>query len=88
MDTAALLEYTMEEKKQNQEMAEVPAQSPSVERVTKKVKDPKKVAAGHAGAAARKAKQEERLLEQLQAAKDEERKRRDKAVEQLQAAQA
>ena len=42
-----------------------PAQSP-VERVTeKKAKDPKKVAAGHAGAAAR----HERLLEQLQAAK-------------------
>ena len=37
---------------------------------TEKVKDPKKVAAGRAGAAARKAKQEERLLEQLRAAKE------------------
>ena len=35
-----------------------------------KVKDPKKVAAGRAGAAARKAKQEERLLEQLRVAKE------------------
>ena len=71
-----LLEYTMADTKQeNQEMytqAEEPAQS-SVERVTdpkQKVKDKKKVAAGHAGAAARKAKQEERLLEQLRAAKE------------------
>ena len=51
-------------------MAEEPAQSPPVERVTEKVKDPKKVAAGRAGAAARKAKQEERLLEQLRASKE------------------
>ena len=43
-----------------------PAYSP-VERVTeKKAKDPKKVAAGRAGAAAR----QKRLLEQLQAAKE------------------
>ena len=35
-------------------------QSPPVKRVTEKVKDPKKVAAGCAGAAARKTKQEER----------------------------
>ena len=49
---------------------EEPAQSPPVERVTEKVKDPKKVAAGHAGAAARKAKQEERLLQQLRASKE------------------
>ena len=41
-----------------------------MERVTEKVKDPKKVAAGRAGAAARKAKQEERLLEQLRAVKE------------------
>ena len=40
-------------------MAEEPAQSPPVERVTEKVKDPKKVAAGRACTAARKAKQEE-----------------------------
>ena len=61
----------MEETKQeNQETAEEPAQSPPVERVTEKVKDPKKVVAGHAGAAARKAKQEERLLEQLRVAKE------------------
>ena len=53
LDTAALLEYTMEEMKQeNQEMAEEPAQSPPVERVTEKVKDPKKVTAGRVGAAA------------------------------------
>ena len=46
-----------------------PAQSP-VESVTeKKAKDPKKVAAGRAGAAARTAAQK-RLLEQLQAAKE------------------
>ena len=51
-----------------QETAEEPAQSP-VERVTEKVKNPKKVAAGRAGAAARKAKQE-RLLEQLRGAKE------------------
>ena len=44
--------------------------SPPVERVTEKVKDPKNVAAGRAGAAARKAKQEERLLEQLRASKE------------------
>ena len=61
----------MEETKQeNQETAEEPAQSPPVERVTEKVKDPKKVVAGRAGAAARKAKQEERLLEQLRVAKE------------------
>ena len=61
----------MEETKQeNQETAEEPAQSSPVERVTEKVKDPKKVAAGRAGAAARKAKQEERLLEQLRASKE------------------
>ena len=51
--------------------AEEPTQSP-VERVTdpkQKVKVLKKVAAGRAGAAARKAKQE-RLLEQLRAAKE------------------
>lgn len=50
---------------------EEPAQSP-VDRVTtpkQKVKDPKKVAAGRAGAAARKAKQEQ-LLEQLRTAKE------------------
>ena len=44
-----------------------PAQT-AVESVTVKVKDPKKVADGRAGAAARKAKQE-RLLEQLRATK-------------------
>ena len=61
----------MEETKQeNQETAEEPTQSPPVERVTKKVKDPKKVVAGRAGAATRKAKQEERLLEQLRVAKE------------------
>ena len=61
----------MEETKQeNQETAEEPAQSPPVERVTEKVKDPKKVAAGRAGAASQKAKQEERLLEQLRASKE------------------
>ena len=66
LDTAALLEYTMEDTKQeNQETAEEP-----VERVTEKVKDPKKVVAGRAGAAARKAKQEKRLLEQLRVAKE------------------
>ena len=44
-----------------------PAVPAHVERVTKKkVKDPKKVAAGRAGAAAR----QKRLLEQLQAAKE------------------
>ena len=65
------LEYTMEETKQeNQETAEEPAQSPPVERVTEKVKDPKKVVAGRAGAAARKAKQKERLFEQLRIAKE------------------
>ena len=58
-----------ETKQENQETAEEPAQSPPVERVTEKVKDPKKVAAGRAGAAARKAKQE-RLLEQLRGAKE------------------
>ena len=57
-------------KQENQETAEEPAQSPPVEGVTVKVKDPKKVAAGRTGAAARKAKQEERLLEQLRAAKE------------------
>ena len=68
---AALLEYTMEETKQeNQETAEEPVQSPPVKRVTKKVQDPKKLAAGRAGAAARKTKQEERLLEQFQVAKE------------------
>ena len=44
-----------------------------MERVTdpkQKVKDPKNVAAGRAGAAAWKAKQKERLLEQLRAAKE------------------
>ena len=42
-----------------------------MERVTEKVKDPKKVVAGRAGAAARKAaKQEERLLEQIRVAKE------------------
>ena len=46
-----------------------PVQSPA-ERVTdKKEKNPKRVAGGRAGAAARKAKQR-RLLEQLQAAKE------------------
>ena len=71
LDTAALLEYTMEETKQeNQETAEEPALNPPVERVTEKVKDPKKVVAGRAGAAARKAKQEERLLGQLRVAKE------------------
>ena len=46
LDTAALLEYTIAETKQeNQETAEKRAQSP-VERVTEKVKDPKKVVAG------------------------------------------
>ena len=48
---------------------EKPTQSP-VERVKmKKAKDPKKVAVGRAGAAARTAAQK-RLLEQLQAAKE------------------
>ena len=52
----------MEETKQeNQETAEEPAQSPPVEKVTEKVKDPKKV---------RKAKEEKRLLEQLRVAKE------------------
>ena len=61
----------MEETKQeNQETAEELAQSPPVERVTEKVKDSKKVVAGRAGAAARKAKQGERLLEQLRVAKE------------------
>ena len=61
----------MEETKQeNQKTAEEPAQNPPVERVTEKVKDPKKVVAGRAGPAARKAKQEERLLEQLRVAKE------------------
>ena len=41
-----------------------------MERVTKKVKDPRKVAAGRAGAAARKPKEEERFLERLRAAKE------------------
>ena len=41
-----------------------------MERVTEKVKDPKKVVTGRAGAAARKAKQEEQLLEQLRVAKE------------------
>ena len=49
------------------------AEKPALERVTdprqKKVKDPKKVSAGRGGAAARKAKQE-RLLEQIRAAKE------------------
>ena len=45
----------------------LPAEPAHVERVTgKKVKDPKKVVAGRAGAAAR----QKRLLEQLQAAKE------------------
>ena len=57
-----------ETKQENQETAEEPAQSP-VEGVTEKVKDPNKVAAGRADAAARKAKQE-RLLEQLRGAKE------------------
>ena len=69
---------TLQSSRENQEtlqsstQAEEPAQSP-VERVTdprQKVKDPRKVAAGRAGAAARKAKQEERLLEQLRVAKE------------------
>ena len=61
----------MEEMKQeNQETAEEPVQSPPMKRVTEKVKDPKEVAAGRAGAAARKTKQEERLLEQLRVAKE------------------
>ena len=61
----------MEETNQkNQETAEEPTQRPPVERVTEKVKDPKKVVAGRAGAAARKAKQEGRLLEQLRVAKE------------------
>ena len=59
---SVLMEQT---KLENQETAEEPTQSPPVERVTEKVKDKKKVAAGRAGAAARKAKQKERLLEQL-----------------------
>ena len=44
MNTAALLEYTMEETtlQNNRETAEEPAQSPPVERVTEKIKDPKK----------------------------------------------
>ncbi|MCU7813518.1 MAG: hypothetical protein KZQ77_20125 [Candidatus Thiodiazotropha sp. (ex Notomyrtea botanica)] len=46
-----------------------PAGEPAVERVTAPPKNPKKVAAGRAGAAARKAKQE-RLLKELQAAKE------------------
>ena len=49
----------MEETKQENQETEEPALSPPVERVTKKVKGPKKVVAGRAGAAARKAKQEE-----------------------------
>ena len=57
-----------ETKQETYAQAEEPAQSP-VERVTEKVKDPKKVAVGRAGAAARKAKQE-RLLEQLRGAKE------------------
>ena len=61
----------MEETKQeNQETAEEPVQSPPVKRVTEKVRDPKKVAAGRAGAAARKTHQEERLLQQLRVAKE------------------
>ena len=59
---------TKQETLQSNTQAEEPAQSP-VERVTEKVKDPKKVAAGRAGAAAWKAKQE-RLLKQLQGAKE------------------
>ena len=71
LDTAALLEYTMEETKQeNQEIAKEPAQSAQVETVTEKVKYPKKVVAGRASAVARKPKQEERLLEQLRVAKE------------------
>ena len=70
-DTAALLEYTMAEMKQeNQETAGEPAQSPPVQRVTEKVKDQKKVAAGHPDSDARKAKHEERLLKQLRTAKE------------------
>ena len=57
-----------ETKQKNQETAEEPTQNP-VERVTEKVKDPKKVAGGRAGAAARKANQE-RLLVQLRGAKE------------------
>ena len=45
-----------------------PAPVPVVASPTTKLKDPKKVAAGQAGAAAKKAKQE-RLLEELRAAK-------------------
>ena len=61
----------MEETNQeNPGTAEEPVQSPQVKRVTEKVKDPKKVTAGRAGAAARKTKQEERLLEQLRVAKE------------------
>ena len=60
----------MEETKQeNQETVEMPVQSLPVKRVTEKVKDPKKVAAGRAGAAAGTTKQEEQLLEQLRVAK-------------------
>ena len=59
-----------ETKQENQETAEEPIQSLPVERVTEKFKDPKKVTAGRAGAAARKAKQQERLLEQLRTAKE------------------
>ena len=57
----------MTEIKQTAVPVERPAEPAHVERVTeKKAKDPKKVAAGHAGAAAR----QKRLLEQLQAAKE------------------
>ena len=68
--------------KENQEALQSNTQAPTVsagepaqtarlpvERVTVKVKDPKKVAAGRAGAAARKANRE-RLLEQLRTAKE------------------
>ena len=65
----------MAEIKKNKETLQAPAvlagepAQTAVERDTVKVKDPKKVAAGRAGAAAPKVKQE-RLLEQLRAAKE------------------
>ena len=57
-------------------------QIPEVERVTKdtvKVKNPKRQAAGRAGAAARKAKQE-RLFEELRAAKESVKQQQDAPV--------
>ena len=66
----ATIEETTLQSNENQETAEEPAQSPPVKRLTDKVKDPRKVAAGRARAATRKVKQEERLLEQIQAAKE------------------